>query len=95
MSVMAPRDFDQCAKPREDFFPATLAAAYVFNGLPALPIYLANSKPDKFVRSVLRIKGLRRNEMLMDDYELHTEHTTKHPHHKDKDKKKKKHHGDH
>ena len=68
VSVMAPRDFDQCAKPREDFFPATLAAAYVFNGLPALPIYLANSKPDKFVRSVLRIKGLRKNEMLMDDY---------------------------
>ena len=68
VSVMAPRDFDQCAKPREDFFPATLAAAYVFNGMPALPIYLANSKPDKFVRSVLRIKGLRKNEMLMDDY---------------------------
>jgi hypothetical protein len=61
VSVMAPRDFDQCAKPREDFFPATLAAAYVFNHLPALPIYLANSKPDRFVRSVLRIKGLRKN----------------------------------
>lgn len=68
VSVMAPRDFSQCAKAREDFFSTTLAAAYVFHGLPAFPIYIANSKPDKFVRNVLHIKGLRNGMMMMDDY---------------------------
>ena len=73
VSVMAPRDFAQCTAAREDFFSKALAAAYVFDGMPPLPIYLANAKVYKFLQNVPRIKRMRTDpnaefSMVMDDY---------------------------
>jgi hypothetical protein len=59
VTVVASRDFEQCSAPREHFFSEALAAAYVFDGLPSFPIYLANFKPHKFLADVLRIKQMR------------------------------------
>lgn len=59
VSVVAPRDFDRCTGPSDAFFSPTLAGAYVFDGLPPFPIYLANLAPHKFVRDIFRIGKMR------------------------------------
>jgi len=73
VSVVAPRDFEKCASPKEEFFSSTLAEAYVFGGLPPFPVYLANFRPYYFFRQVLHIKRMRtdphyRFTMVMDEY---------------------------
>ena len=42
LSVVSPRDFEQCSGPKDGFFSATLANAYVFDGLSPFPIYLTH-----------------------------------------------------
>lgn len=63
VAVLAPRDFEQCASPKDEFFSTSLAGAYVFGHLPSTPIYLANLKPKKFVRDIFRIKAMRNNPL--------------------------------
>jgi hypothetical protein len=72
VTVVAPRDFEQCTGPRDAFFPAALADAYVFHGMPSLPIYLSRFEPQKFVPDVVHIRGQRndaynRYTLVMDD----------------------------
>jgi hypothetical protein len=72
VTMVAPRDFEPCAGPRDAFFPAALADAYVFQGMPSLPIYLSRVVPQKFVTDVLRIREQRNdayspNSLAMDD----------------------------
>ncbi|MFZ5781830.1 MAG: hypothetical protein ACOY4R_16685 [Pseudomonadota bacterium] len=59
VTVVAPRDFEACRTPSDEFFSKRLAEAYIFNGLPALPVYLANFKPQDFARDALRIRAMR------------------------------------
>jgi hypothetical protein len=73
VSVVAPRDFERCIAPSDTFFPSALAEAYVFDGMPPFPIYVANFVPHKFVRDVLRIRQMRSEPntaltLMMDDY---------------------------
>lgn len=73
VSVVAPRDFEQCTSPNDAFFPSTLAEAYVFDGLPPFPIYLANLAPHKFARDIFRIREMRNNPhslltLVMDEH---------------------------
>ena len=73
VSVVAPRDFERCTSPSDAFFSATLAEAYVFDGLPAFPIYLANLAPHKFARDIFRIRQMRRDPnaaftLVMDEH---------------------------
>ena len=72
VSVMAPRDFAECAAPREDFFSHALAASYLL-GLPPIPIYLANRSQAKFLRDAIQIERMRTDPlvpftMVMDNY---------------------------
>jgi hypothetical protein len=73
VSVVAPRDFERCTSPSDAFFSSTLAEAYVFDGLPPFPIYLANLAPYKFVRDIFRIRQMRGDPnstmpLAMDDH---------------------------
>jgi hypothetical protein len=68
VSVLAPRDFERCTSPRDAFFSSTLAEAYIFDGLPAFPIYLANLAPHKFVRDIFRIRQMRSTTLVMDEH---------------------------
>jgi hypothetical protein len=73
VSVVAPRDFERCTTPSDAFFPSALAGAYVFDGMPPFPIYVANLVPHKFVRDVLRIRQMRSDPntaltLIMDDH---------------------------
>jgi hypothetical protein len=73
VTVVAPRDFEQCSGTREKFFSTDLADAWVFAGMTPFPIYLANFRPGSFARDVIRIKKLRtevasEHSMVMDGY---------------------------
>jgi len=73
LSVVSPRDFEQCSGPKDGFFSATLANAYVFDGLSPFPIYLTNFRPVDFFKQTLQIKGMRTDPdyyftMMMDEY---------------------------
>jgi hypothetical protein len=73
VSVVAPRDFEKCASPKEEFFSSTLAEAYVFGGLPPLLVYLANFRAFHFFNVIFHIKRMRtdpyyQNTMVMDEY---------------------------
>jgi len=73
LSVVSPRDFEQCSGPKDGFFSATLANAYVFDGLSPFPIYLTNFRPVDFFKQALQIKGMRTDPdyyftMMMDEY---------------------------
>jgi hypothetical protein len=73
LSVVSPRDFEQCSGPKDGFFSATLANAYVFDGLSPFPIYLTNFRPVDFFKQALQIKGMRTDPdyyftMMMDKY---------------------------
>jgi len=59
ITVVAPRDFEECSGPSDEFVSRRLADAYVFDDLPSLPVYLTNFKPDGFVRDALRIRAMR------------------------------------
>lgn len=59
VTIVAPRDFEECARPREAFFPAPLAAAYIFQSMPALPVYFSHFRPQKFFLDAWRIKHMR------------------------------------
>lgn len=59
VTVLAPRDFEACSGGPDAFFAEGLADAYLFRGLPTLPIYLSNFKPHRFLPDMLRIKHLR------------------------------------
>jgi hypothetical protein len=80
VSVVAPRDFERCVAPKDAFFSAPLAGAYLFAGMPAFPLYLLNFVPHKFVRNVFRIEQWRNDpnqaeSLVMDEYgsgPLHT-----------------------
>jgi len=73
LAVVSPRDFEQCSSPKDGFFSATLANAYVFDGLSSFPIYLTNFQPVDFFKQVLQIKRMRTDPdyyftMMMDEY---------------------------
>jgi len=73
VTVLAPRDFDACSGGLDAFFPERLAEAYLFRGMPSLPIYLSNLKPHRFLPDMLRIGRLRRDandpmSMVMDSH---------------------------
>lgn len=73
VSVVAPRDFERCTSPSDAFFSSTLAEAYVFDGLPPFPIYLANLAPHKFVPDIFRIRQMRSDpnaalSLVMDEH---------------------------
>ena len=59
VTVVAPRDFEKCTAPREAFFSASLAAAYIFQSMPALPVYFSHFRPQKFIPDIGRIRGMR------------------------------------
>jgi len=59
VSVVTPHDFEQCGSAKEKFFSPRLAGAYVFGGLPSLPIYIAKFKPRDFVRNALSIRRMQ------------------------------------
>lgn len=64
VSVVTPRDFEQCGSAKEKFFSPRLAGAYVFGGLPSLPIYIAKFKPRDFVQNALHIKRTQNDPTL-------------------------------
>lgn len=71
VTVLAPRDFETCSGGMDPFFSEGLAEAYLFHGLPPLPIYLSNFKPHRFLPDVFRIHRLRHDpddpmSMVMD-----------------------------
>lgn len=73
ITVVAPRDFEQCKQPSEAFFSRPLAEAYVFEGMPSFPIYLSNLKPALFARDSLHIREMRQDpqhrfSIVMDGY---------------------------
>lgn len=73
ITVVAPRDFEQCKQPNEAFFSRPLAEAYIFDGMPSFPIYLSNLKPVLFARDLLHIREMRedpqhRYSIVMDGY---------------------------
>ena len=73
VSVVSPRDFEQCSGPKEPFFSATLANAYVFDGLSSFPIYLDEFPAGRLLQADLQIKGMRTDPdyyftMMMDEY---------------------------
>jgi hypothetical protein len=71
VSVVAPRDFERCAGPSDAFFSSMLAEAYVFDGLPPFPIYVAKLAPHKFVPDIFRIRRMRSEPnglLTMDEY---------------------------
>jgi hypothetical protein len=73
VSVVAPRDFERCARSKEEFFSARLASAYVFGSLPPFPVYFANFRPIDFVKDILHIKRMRTDpnyqfSVVMDQY---------------------------
>lgn len=59
VTVVAPRDFEKCAGPNEAFFSASLAAAYIFHSMPALPVYFSHFRPQTFIPNVGRIHHMR------------------------------------
>jgi hypothetical protein len=80
VSVVAPRDFEKCASPKEHFFSETLAAAYVFRGMSPFPIHFANFRPIDFLSDALHIKRMRTDpyyqfSMVMDGYGSSPLHT--------------------
>src|SRR3546814_127044 len=54
VSVVAPRDFADCAEADRVFFAPGTAAPYVFGGTSPLLIYLANFRPLSFFRYALQ-----------------------------------------
>lgn len=73
VTIVAPRDFENCARPMEKFFSTGLASSYVFDWLPSFPIYFANFRPLEFAKDVLHIARMRTDpyyqfSMVMDEY---------------------------
>jgi hypothetical protein len=57
LSVVSRRDFEQCSSPKDGFFSATLANAYVFDGLSPFPIYLTNFPAGRFLPAGIADQG--------------------------------------
>lgn len=73
LTVLAPRDFEDCGDQDTRFFDPAAAAPYLFAGRTPWHLYLRNFRPVAFAKDVLRLHGMRRDpehprSLVMDAY---------------------------
>lgn len=81
VTVVAPRDFEECRSAKEQFFSNFNTRMYVFDRLLPFPVYLMNFRPVSFVEDVMHLKRMRTDPnyeytMMMDRYGSSLLHAT-------------------
>jgi hypothetical protein len=66
ISVVAPRDFDNCSDADRSFFSPEQAAPYVFGDASPVWIYAANFRPLQLIQDAVRARERRSNPRLVD-----------------------------
>lgn len=66
ITVISPRDFEQCVEDPTEFFDTGSADLMLFDGITPWWLYVSNFKPRTFTEDVLRLNNMRRRRTVPD-----------------------------